>query len=501
MTFEGLLKKLNYLSDQDRKFIRRAYDFAEKAHADQKRNTGEPFVSHELETAAFIADLKLDASSIAASLLHDVCEDTPCKLSKIRSKFGRTVALLVDGVTKLGKIRIRRKWLFLKDKKELQEFDRQVETLRKMFMAMAKDIRIIIIKLADRLHNMKTLESVPEEKKLRIAKETLEIYAPLADRLGMGELKAILEDLAFKHIYPDEYKELKERLAHKLDVKEKYIEKTKKVLLKKLASSGIRAEINGRKKHPYSLWLKLKRYDDDLSRIYDLIALRVIVDSIEDCYKVLGIIHEIWRPLVGRIKDYIAMPKPNGYQSIHTTVFSDRGEIVEIQIRTLKMHDHAENGIAAHWHYSQKKSTLDYLRRKIGRVPQKEIQWVEELAHWQNGLTNNKEMVEGLGLDFFSDRIFVYTPTGDVKNLPKGATVIDFAFTVHTDIGNFLSGVKVNGKMVKISTPLENGDIVEIIKSKKVIGPKQDWLDFAKTSLAKSRIRRWLKSHGNQKPR
>ena len=493
MTFEVLEKKIAYLSEPDQKLVRRAFEFAEKVHRSQKRHTGEPFISHGLETAGFIAELKMDATALAAALLHDTCEDTDCELSHIRRHFGKKIAALVDGVTKLGKIRIRRRWLILRDEKELQEFDRQVETLRKMFLAMARDIRIVLIKLADRLHNMKTLAGVPEEKRLRIAKETLEIYAPLADRLGMGELKGQLEDLAFAHIYPQEFQELKSRVSPLLKDKERYLNRLQKIILKKLGQQGLRAEVNGRKKHLYSLFLKLKRYDNDLSRIYDLVALRIIVYSVSDCYKALGLIHEIWRPLLGKIKDYIAMPKPNGYQSLHTTVFAEGGELIEIQIRTKAMHDQAENGIAAHWHYSEKRGTLDYLRRKIRRVPAKELRWVSELARWQDKMTDNREVLENLGLDFFSDRIFVYTPNGDVKDLPAGATTIDFAYAIHTDVGNATIGAKVNGKMVKISTPLQNGDIVEIIKSKKVIGPKQDWLEVVKTSLARSRIRHFLK--------
>jgi len=495
MHFKVLEEKIDYLNDSDKKLIRRAYDFANKVHSKQTRLTGEPFICHGVETAAFIADLKMDSAAIAAALLHDTCEDTDCNLGQIRKAFGKKIAELVDGVTKLGKIRIRRKWLFLRDEKELKSFDRQVETLRKMFMAMAKDIRIVIIKLADRRHNMKTLKGIPEEKQLRIAKETLEIYAPLADRLGMGDLKGQLEDLAFPYIAPEEYKNLKIRIADSLDQKEKYIVKLKKILLKKLGKEGIRAEINGRKKHLYSLYLKLKRYDDDLSRIYDLVALRIIVANIEECYKTLGIIHKIWRPLVGRIKDYIAMPKPNGYQSLHTTVFADKGELIEIQIRTREMHDRAENGVAAHWHYSKKKGTLDYLKRRIGRASSKEIEWVKDLVSWQKNLSDNTEVLNGLTLDFFSDRIFVYTPTGDVKDLPLGATAIDFAYAIHTDLGNSISGAKINSKMSKISTPLQNGDIVEIIKLRKATGPKRDWLEMVKTSLARNNIRRWFKAH------
>jgi GTP pyrophosphokinase len=487
MGFNQLSSKIERFSEQDKSLIRKAYDFAQKAHKNQKRNTGEPFVNHGIETAATIADLKLDAKAIAAALLHDVCEDTPCDLSTIRNVFGKEIANLVDGVTKLGKIRITRRWLILKDKKRLVEFDRQVETLRKMFMAMAKDIRVVIIKLADRLHNMKTLAGVPEQNRYRIAKETIEIYAPLAYRLGMGQLKGQLEDLAFGYVYPQECADLKKHVAGRLEKKEKYIENLKKVIYKKLAKEGIRAEIHGRTKHMYSLWRKLQRYDNDLSRIYDLVALRIIVSSVEECYKVLGIIHEMWKPLVGRIKDYIAQPKPNGYRSVHTTVFATHGEIVEIQIRTRAMHDQAENGIAAHWHYSEKKSTLDYLIRRTSRVPHQELVWVRELANWQKNI-DNYAIVDGLGTDFFSDRIFVYTPQGDVKNLPVGATPIDFAYAIHTDVGNALAGSKVNGKMVEISHYLQNGDICEII-TKKNSKPKRDWLEFTQTSLAKSKIR------------
>lgn len=491
MSFDDLKKKLDYLKEPDQKLVERAYYYALKAHEGQKRKTGEPFVIHGLETAKFITDLKLDAASVAAALLHDVCEDTSISQQVLRKEFGRTIANLVDGVTKLGKIRIVTKWLFIKNEQELEQFDRQIETLRKMFVAMARDIRVVIIKLADRLHNMRTLEGIEPQKRLRIAKETLEIYAPLAYRLGMGELKGQLEDLAFPYVYPKDYADLSKKVAGKLKEKEKYIEKIRFKLLKKLAKAGIRAEIHGRAKHMYSLWRKLKRYNNDLSRIYDLVAIRIIVANVEECYKALGMIHEMWRPLVGRIKDYIAQPKPNGYQSIHTTVFADNGEIVEIQIRTQAMHDRAENGIAAHWHYSEKKHTLDYLTRQVGRVPNKELVWVTELNRWQQALKDNKEVLDSLGMDFFSSRIFVYTPQGDVKDLPAGATPIDFAYSIHSDIGNTIFGAMVNDKMEPLSHPLQNGDIVSII-TKKTSHPKHDWLEFAKTSLARSRIRAYL---------
>lgn len=492
MELDDLIKKIDYLSDSDQALIRKVFLYAQKAHEGQLRLTGEPYIQHLLFAALTIADLKLDAPSIAAALLHDTCEDTKVCSNDIRKEFGKEIANLVDGVTKLTNIRITTRWLFVKEKEQIAEHDRQVETLRKMFMAMAQDIRVVIIKLADRLHNMQTIDAVPQDKRERIAQETLVIYAPLAYRLGMGDLKGQLEDLSFPLVYPKEYTELKKKIAGKLLEKEKYIEKFKKTLMTKLYKEGIKSEIHGRSKHMYSLWRKLQRYDNDLSNIYDLVALRIIVDNVEECYKTLGIIHNNWKPLVGRIKDYIAMPKPNGYRSIHTTVFGLGGEIVEIQIRTKEMHKQAEFGIAAHWHYSEKKGSLDYILRKSSRVPKEELIWVHELANWQKAL-NNKEMISTLGMDFFSKRIFVYTPTGDVKDLPVGATPIDFAYAVHTDLGNHIGGAKVNNKMVDFSHQLQSGDIVEIIK-KKNASPKIDWLEFAKTSLARGKIKSLTKN-------
>lgn len=492
MTYADLENKLDYLPNQGKIVVKRAYEFASIAHKDQKRFSGEPFVNHGLETAAFIADLKLDYESVAAALLHDVCEDTVSTPNDIRKNFGNKITELVDGVTKLGHIRIVRKWLFITDEQKMKDFERQIENLRKMFIAMAKDIRVILIKLADRYHNMKTLDSVDEKKRYRIAKETLEIYAPLAYRLGMGELKGQLEDLAFQYVYPEDYEKLTKAVVHPRKEKEKFIEKLRFKILKKLAKNGIRAEINGRAKHWYSLWRKLNRNDHDLTRIYDLVALRVVVPNIEECYRVLGIIHELYKPLVGRIKDYIAQPKPNGYQSLHTTVFADNGQIVEIQIRTKEMHDRAENGIAAHWHYSERKNAFDYIVKQNGHVPYKDLAWVSELSKWQSALHDNEEIADSLGTDFFSDRIFVYTPQGDVQNLPSKATPIDFAYSIHSDVGNSTVGAKINGKLVELSHPLENGDIVEIL-TKKNSKPKQDWLKIVKTSGAKSKIRSTLK--------
>jgi len=492
MLFKDLQDKINYLSESNQKMIGRVFDFAQNAHREQKRKTGEPYIVHPLETAAFVADLKLDAETVAAALLHDVCEDTSCTSNDIRKNFGPKVAELVAGVTKLGHIRIIRKWLFITDEKKLQEFERQIENLRKMFVAMARDIRVILIKLADRLHNMKTLQGVEPAKRLRIAKETLEIYAPLAYRLGMGDLKGQLEDLAFPYVYPNEYQKLTQMVVHPRAEKEKYLSNLKIRLLKRLAKVGIRAEINGRAKHWYSLWRKLRRYKHDLSRVYDLVALRIVVNTVEECYRVLGMVHEVYKPLVGRIKDYIAQPKPNGYQSLHTTVFADFGQIVEIQIRTHEMHDRAENGIAAHWHYSEKKNAWDYVVKQNGRVPYKDLVWVNELSRWQQAMRDNQEVVNTLGMDFFSDRIFVYTPQGDIKNLPTEATPLDFAYAIHTDVGHNTIGAKVNGKLVGLSYALQNGDIVEIL-TKKNSRPKQDWLKLVKTSGAREKIRSALK--------
>ncbi len=493
LSLTALKSKIKYLNPNEQKEILRACEFARHAHLTQKRHTGEPYLKHCLETAIYIADLKLDEATIIAAVLHDCIEDASIPLATVQKEFGKTVANLVDGVTKLGRIRITRRWFIFKNKEEIESFDRQVETLRKMFVAMARDIRVVIIKLADRLHNMKTLEGVEGEKRLRIAKETLEIYAPLAYRLGMGELKGQLEDLAFPYIYPDEYQWLKKQIKDAFEERTRYLEKVKKYLIRRLANEGIKAEINGRAKHLYSLWRKLQRYDNDLTRIYDLVALRVVVSSVADCYKVLGIIHEQWKPLVGRIKDYIAMPKPNGYQSLHTTVFCLDGRIVEFQIRTRAMHQQAENGIAAGWHYAETKGTLDYILKKIKRAPHEDIRWVKELARWQALSRDNRQFQNDIQVDFFSDRIFVYTPRGDVKDLPAGATPIDFAYTIHSELGNSCVGAKINGKMTSLSTPLRNGDIIEILKSKRPSGPKRDWLGIAKTSLARSHIRRALR--------
>jgi GTP pyrophosphokinase len=498
MKIENILKLTReYLPKEDENLINKAYSVAEKAHKNQLRGTGEPYIEHPLEVAYVLTKDHLDANTISAALLHDVEEDNPKLFNEIKSYFDPEIIQLVEGVTKLGKIKIKKSWFFplkyLQDKKEEEMlFERHVESLRKMFMAMSKDIRIILIKLADRLHNMKTLIGVNPIKRERIAQETLEIYTPLAQRLGMGRIKGELEDLAFPYAYPKEFANLKKMVGPKYEKKEKYISKIKYILKEQFKQNGINVvEIDGRKKHFYSLFRKLRKYDNDLSKIYDLVALRIILSTTEDCYKALGTIHSMWKPLIGRIKDYIALPKPNGYQSLHTTVFGPEGEIFEIQIRTKEMHEKAEFGIAAHWHYSEQKKSARYVDRKISFTDKNELEWLNELAEWQKKAQDKKEWEKGVKMDFFEDRIFAFTPLGDVINLPQGATPVDFAYAVHTDVGDKCAGAKVNGKIVSLNYNLKNGEIVDIITGKNS-SPKRDWLNFTKTSRARGKIKNKL---------
>lgn len=490
MSINELLKiTQKYCDSHEQALIKKAYFYAEKIHQGKTRGTGENYIVHPLATAKWLAENELDADTIAAALLHDVVEDDPKQLQEIKKIFGPHIAELVDGVTKLGKIKIKKSWFLpfkiIQNQQEKQlGFERHVESLRKMLMAMSKDIRVIFIKFADRLHNMQTLNGVKLQKRERIARETIEIYAPLAYRLGMGELKGALEDLAFPYAYPKEYQWVKKIAGPKYKEKGKHLERTMKIIKEKLAENYLKAQVHGRKKHLYSLYKKLLKYDRNLSKIYDLMAIRVIVDSVEECYKVLGIIHSMWKPLLGRIKDYIAMPRPNGYQSLHTTVFGSDGEIIEIQIRTWKMHNMAENGIAAHWHYAQdKKST---------KIPKDRLGWVQELGRWQDKLIDRNEWSKGLKLDFFEKRIFVFTPQGDIHDLPANATPIDFAYSVHTEIGNKAKLAKVNSRLVKLNHQLNNGDIVEVIIDRNSKGPKRDWLRFVKTSKARGKIKSFL---------
>jgi len=483
ITIEDILNRLNSgISDEDRELVRRAFDFANKAHAGQTRLSGEPYIIHPLETARFLAVMNLDAPTIAAALLHDVVDDTPVTAAQLEREFGPEIAFMVEGVTKLGKFKYR-------------GVERQVENLRKMFLAMAKDIRVVLIKLADRLHNLQTLGSVPERKQKRIALESMEIYAPLADRLGIFKLRGDLEDLSFPYIYPKEYQWLMKNVKEKYKEREVFLKKVQPVVKKILNKENIEPlEINSRAKHYYSLWKKLLKYDMDLEKIYDLVALRIIVSTIDKCYGALGVIHKHWKPLPGKIKDYIALPKPNGYQSLHTTVFCLDGRLTEIQIRTPEIHERAEYGIAAHWVYADAKRARG--SQAAGwSVLTKELDWVRQLQEWQKKTPGTQEFLDSLKIDFFKNRIFVFTPKGDVINLPEGATPVDFAYQIHSDIGDQCAGARANGKIISLDQPLQNGDMVEILvqKNKK---PSESWLSFVKTSYAYDRIRSALKKKG-----
>lgn len=488
LTLENIFKTFKLpLTEERKKIMSEAYDFAQKAHAGQKRKSGEDYIQHSLATAYTLAEIGMGSKTITASLLHDVPEDTSVTLKEIEEKFGKEIAGLVDGVTKLGKIRLRG---------SKEEFF--LENLRKMFLAMATDIRVVIIKLADRLHNMRTLDYLPPEKQKRIARETLEIFVPLANRLGIGEIKGELEDLSFKYLDPENYEYIKNVVTQQYYESEKYVNQAISELKSELKKAGIEViDIYGRSKKLYRLFLKLKRYDMDIDRIYDLAAIRIIVSEITDCYETLGIVHKKYRPMVGRIKDYISLPKPNGYQSIHTTVFGPKGKIMEIQIRTQKMHDEAEFGIAAHWLYSEKekKGLRSYFLRKTKKIPEKELAWVRQLREWQNEIgRDDEEFLEGLKIDFFRNRIFAFTPRGDIIDLPEEATPVDFAYAIHTEVGNNTVGAKISGKIVPLNYCIRNGEVVEILTSKENKKPSRDWLNFVKTSLAKSHIRRELKN-------
>jgi GTP pyrophosphokinase len=472
---EELNEKLKKVLPPDQLLqIDQAYEFAAAAHHGQQRNSGEDFIQHPLEVAIILAELEMDQPTIIAALLHDVLEDTEYEYADLEKKFGVEVALLVDGVTKLGRIEY-------KSKMELQ-----VENLRKMFLAMAKDIRVILIKLADRLHNMRTLKYHSLEKQKEISQETLEIFAPLANRLGIFRIKWELEDLAFRYLKPEEYYDLVEGIALKRREREAQINRVIAELRLRLDEIGIKADIAGRPKHFYSIYQKMIKQNKELSEIYDLTAVRVIVNSVNDCYGALGIVHTLWKPIPGRFKDYIAMPKPNMYQSLHTTLIGAQGEPFEIQIRTWEMHRTSEYGIAAHWKYKegnkQGDSNFD-----------KKLAWLRQLSEWQHESRDAGEYMESLKIDLFADTVFVFTPRGDVVELPKGSCPVDFAYRVHTDVGHRCIGAKINSRIVPLDTKLNNGDILEILTAKQGNGPSRDWLSFVKTSLAKNRIRGWFK--------
>ena len=468
----------SYLPQADCEDVTKAYHTAEEAHKEQHRVSGEPYILHPLAVAQILADMKIDTTTITAALLHDVVEDTACTLEDLRNEFGREVAFLVDGVTKLSRLNYRTKE------------DQQLNSMRKMFLAMAKDVRVVVIKLADRLHNMRTLRYMRSDKQKRIAQETLEIFAPLAHRLGIFNIKWELEDLSFRYLEPDKYYDLVDQMKQKRHVREEIVNESIDVLKKALDDAHIHCEINGRPKHFYSIYKKMKKDNRDLSQVYDLFAIRVIVDDVKDCYGVLGIVHSLWKPLPYRFKDYIAMPKPNNYQSLHTTVIGTRGQPVEIQIRTWEMHHIAEYGVAAHWRYKEGNQTAnkDAFDEKMG--------WLRNLLEWQD-TSNPQEFVNALKLDAFSDEVFVFSPRGDVIDLPQGAIPIDFAYRIHTDVGHRCVGAKINGKIVPIDYRLKNGDIVEIITSK-TGKPSLDWLNIVGSSESRSKIRNWFKKENRE---
>lgn len=488
LTLEDIFKSFKLpLTEKRKKLIAEAYEFAESAHDGQKRKSGENYIQHSIATAITLAKIGMGSKTVAAGLLHDVPEDTAVTLSELEKNFGKEIANIIDGITKLGKIKLRasREEYFL-------------ENLRKMFLAMAADIRVVIIKLADRLHNMRTLRYLPPEKQQRIARETMEIYVPIANRLGIGEIKEQLEDLALQYLNPRDYENVKKLRTENYQKGEKYLKQAIKELKKELKKSGVPViDIYGRAKHLYSLSLKLKRYDMDIARIYDLVAVRIIVPEVADCYEALGIVHKKYHPMVGRIKDYISLPKSNGYQSIHTTIFGPDGKILEVQIRTQKMHDEAEFGIAAHWIYSEREKMgwKKFIFKPHGdKVPKKELEWVRQLRDWQKEIgRDDEEFVEGLKIDFFKNHIFAFTPLGDIIDLPEEATPIDFAYAIHSEVGNNATGAKADGKIVTLDHQIKNGQVIEILTSKENKTPSRDWLGFVKTSKAKSRIKRELK--------
>ena len=470
-----------YHPSTDITMIEKAYRIAREAHEGQFRKSGEPYIIHPLSVALILADLELDKETIVAGLLHDVVEDTVMTSEEIRKEFGDEVELLVDGVTKLGQLN------YAADKVEVQ-----AENLRKMFLAMAKDIRVILVKLADRLHNMRTAKYWSPEKQKEKARETMDIYAPLAQRLGISKIKVELDDLALKYLEPEVYYDLVEKVALRKSAREAFVQSIVKDVSEKLKEVGIKAQINGRAKHFFSIYKKMVNQEKTIDQIYDLFAVRIIVDTVKDCYAALGVIHEMYKPIPGRFKDYIAMPKPNMYQSLHTTLIGPNGQPFEIQIRTFEMHRTAEYGIAAHWKYKEASDG----KKPVSQQEEEKLSWLRQILEWQKDMSDNREFMSLLksDLDLFAESVYCFTPAGDVKNLPNGSTPVDFAYSIHSAVGNKMIGARVNGKLVNIDYVIQNGDRIEILTSQNSKGPSRDWLKIVKSTQAKNKINQWFKN-------
>lgn len=471
---------LRYHPSADNSMVEKAFQLANEAHKDQARKSGEPYIVHPISVAIILAELELDKETIIAGLLHDVVEDTSYSIEEVEEIFGKEVALLVDGVTKLSQIS------YSADKLEVQ-----AENLRKMFLAMAKDIRVILIKLADRLHNMRTLQFMSPEKQKEKARETLDIYAPIAQRLGISKIKIELDDLSLKYLEPEVYYDLVEKIDQRRSAREEFVQDIVDDVKKHIDNAEIRANIDGRVKHFFSIYRKMVNQEKTIDQIYDLFAVRIVVDSVKDCYAALGVIHEMYKPIPGRFKDYIAMPKPNMYQSLHTTLIGPTGQPFEIQIRTVDMHKTAEYGIAAHWKYKE-----DPSGKNTAKTEEEKLSWLKQILEWQREMSDNKEFMNLLksDLDLFSESVYCFTPQGDVKNLPNGSTPIDFAYSIHSAVGNKMVGARVNGKIVNIDYIIQNGDRIEVITSQNSRGPSRDWLGIVKSTQAKTKINQWFKT-------